>query len=128
MLESAGNNVDLDNVQFATKFYYAGQVHSYYDASEPTTRVYQPDSYQFNTSAMLALAHGAKGLLFYNYLSDGTNKGLNYNDNNSVGLRTAFTNLATRLTGALGTKLLSLKYLKEFLRVYGNTYTVMRGQ
>jgi hypothetical protein len=121
LLSSAANHTDMTDAP--EKFYYVGQAHSYFDASNPSTRVYQPDIYQFNTSAMLALAHGAKGLLFYNYLSDGSNQGIDVN----LALSTAFTNLANRLKGTFGDKMLSLKYLKEYLRVYGNTYTGDEG-
>lgn len=121
LLHSAAMHTDITNAP--AKFYYVGQAHSYYDASKPSTKVYQPDIYQFNTSAMLALAHGAKGLLFYNYLSEGGNQGI---DGNSA-LSAAFTSLANKLKGTFGDKMQSLKYLKEYLRVYGYTYTGDEG-
>lgn len=107
-----------DSLNIAEKVYYAGQGHSY---TNPDTalNVFQPDTCKFKIPAMLALAYGVKGLLFYNYRTDGSNLGLD----SSYALRRAFSYLAARLKGTLGNKLMSLKYQNQFLKVNYNTYS-----
>jgi|GEM_PF-2397353 len=53
----------------APGFYYIGQASKFYDEKQSWANLLKPTPAEFNAAAMIALAHGAKGLVFYPYYS-----------------------------------------------------------
>lgn len=76
----------------------------------------RPDSTELKAEVMLALSHGAKGLLFWNYDSYGSFKCIVDASGKPGHLwHLIHNNLAPRLNGDLGDRLLKLKYTGNFI-------------
>jgi hypothetical protein len=94
-------------------YYFVGQ--GFYSTvdGEPNQRMLTTE--EFNSQNMLALSHGARGLIIWKYKSDAHFPSLDSAPN----LKIAFSNLATRLKGSLGNTLLDLNHnSSEYIRVY----------
>jgi hypothetical protein len=81
-----------------------------------------PESYEFNASVMLGLAHGAKGLMLFSYDSFSEIKGLVANNQPNFEKRKLWyflrDKLIPRLKGELGDKLIELEYTGNYLQYY----------
>lgn len=96
--------------------YFVAQAHAYYDTLGNTT-VRRPKPTELNATSMLALAHGAKGLIFWHYLRyrDGEGRLRNFGLLDSNDIKTDLwyyikEKIEPRLHGKLGNTLMKLKY------------------
>lgn len=108
-------------------FYYVAQSFGQWDFHNNIFRVWRrPDSTELNASVMLALAHGIKGIMFWNYWSYVTNeptcgcKVLQECIIDTSGYPTDLytylhNSLIPRLKGKLGNILLNLDYTGDFI-------------
>jgi len=115
LLADAHSLTDSSTANPKTKFYYVAQAHSYTSSgSDASANLTKPTLEQFTAPPLLALAFGAKGLVFYNYKTTANGSGLE----TSTDLASAFSSLAERLNGTLGNKLTNLRYKNVYLRAH----------
>ena len=100
-------------------YYFVGQAYYRDSVGEPNRRM--PTKTEFTGQGMLALSHGAKGLIYWKYKTQTNDKYIGFDSDTS--LINAFTTLAARLIGSLGNTLLSLQHdSSDYLRAHWGTY------
>ena len=109
---SSANKYKPDN------YFYVAQAHGYSKSNISWAFLRQPTPNEFRAGALLSLAHGAKGLIFYCYYSSSTYdtenqvteimKGLLNLDGTRSQLWNESNKMNTRLHGSFGDTLLTL--------------------
>lgn len=132
-LQSLLSSAHYNTINKINGFWYVGQAHRYRGpANSNFMELRKPTMSEFNAQTMLALSYGAKGLMFYNYYSWGTendlandfNQGLVDNNFNKRDLWYKLKELiSNRIRNTLGNTLKDLVYLGDSLdlkRIGGN--------
>ena len=100
-------------------YYFIGQ--AFYSDSVGEANKRMPTRAEFTGQGMLALSHGAKGLIYWKYKTQTNDKYEGFDSDTSI--RAEFHNLAARLKGSLGNTLLSLQHdSSDYLRAHWGTY------
>ena len=119
-LQRQYDELDSQYKPYMNNFYFVAQAHGFWDDDgNPFRRI--PTAKELSANVMLALAHGAKGMFFWNYFS--YNNGtlprcsgiLDLNGDTTDLYDEIKDHLTPRLKGALGDKLLKLNYTGEYI-------------
>ena len=106
-------------------YIYVGQAHAYSLSNNNNASLHMPTANEFRAASLLALAHGARGLMYYCYKSSYSIKNnisetisglLNSNGTHSD-LWDEVQSFTTRMHGAFGDNLMNLEYNDLSLRI-----------